>query len=1026
MADVNKIKQQLKEWESAFHMVHQRKPAKDDIREAPNNIRDLYRAYQAARQMNESSTSVKPLQSPPSARQTSDEAATVCRTNNTLSQDTENNKTEVWGRELNKKTKQDTVTSPNGEGGSGKSEGSALLNKLGDKLFSSCSSTPAARFSAKKKPYLKPATQTQDSCPTQQSAVPGSTPTSSKVFTEEFTLKGAMFEKAIRLSSGKRLKSLDNVEVPQKFVHSFKPKRQCSFGGHSQLGEKDCEDSEISSFNHNVSPGSKFADFGSDEVDAFSVGTDMYSESEQGFLHTPAKRNTSVTVERSSTKKAVLSQFSSELSSDIPQSTSVQNDHASKPVGTLTLINSQEQQPTGRKGRSTLSADDREENFTNSRKRKTRTRTVMSQNSHKSISEIVNAEDGDKPGDPFAFSDTEFGENSLASDETAQPAVTGKKGTRKGGEKMKVAGKRKAETASSGPRKRKKLDKEVEGGMVEGGDNSAEERPQPAKPPVKKSRAAGTGNISGARKTENFVRLNMKAKKFVRKGSGMTGGQWKRKQWKQKMAARSKSYGDKCFKCGGSGHWANKCPENGGQRQPSMGGDIAPVDEQGYPSLRSAALMARGVKSDDAEPEADEELAVEAMVVRERREAVIVPAPVTPLSHMGTDVAEEIQKGLQTFGFTSFKPGQQETITRILNGQSTLVILSTGGGKSLCYQLPAYLYAQHTKGITLVISPLVSLMEDQVTGLPPGVKGACLNSNMTPAQRDSVLADVNAGKVHFLLVSPEAVVGGGGRGPGSFPSSDKLPPIFFACIDEVHCLSEWSHNFRPSYLRLCKVLRERYGVTCFLGLTATATRSSAADVVRHLGIADIEAATVRGSPVPPNLILSVSRDASRDESLVNLLQGKRFSSCCSIIIYCTRRDQVERVATLIRTCLQISDSRGKKKPSIPKGKKSSTKSSAQDFDPEDWSVESYHAGLTPAQRRRVQKAFMSGHLRVVVATVAFGMGLDKPDVRGIIHYNMPKSFENYVQEIGRAGRDGKTSHCHLFLDSQVSGSFLDV
>ncbi|KAL8590270.1 hypothetical protein ACOMHN_006386 [Nucella lapillus] len=581
-----------------------------------------------------------------------------------------------------------------------------------------------------------------------------------------------------------------------------------------------------------------------------------------------------------------------------------------------------------------------------------------------------------------------------------------------------------------------------------------------------------TTSISTARKTENFVRLNMKVKKFVRKGSRMTGGQWKRKQWKQKMAARSKSYGNNCFKCGQSGHWASKCPSGkaAGGLSSIMAEDTTPVDEAAFPSLRAAALMARGDKTEplrDLTWEGDEELEVEAMVVRERYEPEVQHTPLVPFSHLATDVETELQKGLSTFGFSAFRQGQKETMTRILNGnnaclcvsipelthlewrvvwsdgaiyqqhvylsgESTLVILSTGGGKSLCYQLPAYLSAQQRRGVTLVVSPLVSLMEDQVRGLPPGVRGACLNSNMTPGQRDSVLADVNAGKVHFLLVSPEAVVGGGGKGAGAFPSADKLPPIFFACIDEVHCLSEWSHNFRPSFLRLCKVLREKYGVSCFLGLTATATKRTAADVRRHLGIGDEESATIRGCPVPPNLCLSVSRDENRDEALVNLLQGGRFSSCSSIIIYCTRRQQVDTVATLIRTCLPATETKlGQKDDSdyaggrggnkkTKGGKKKSSGRQGQQL----WSVESYHAGLSPAQRKRVQKGFMEGGTRVVVATVAFGMGLDKRDVRGIIHYNMPKMFENYVQEIGRAGRDGKLSHCHVFLDPLALVHFL--
>ncbi|ELU14701.1 hypothetical protein CAPTEDRAFT_176954 [Capitella teleta] len=469
----------------------------------------------------------------------------------------------------------------------------------------------------------------------------------------------------------------------------------------------------------------------------------------------------------------------------------------------------------------------------------------------------------------------------------------------------------------------------------------------------------------------------MKVKKYRGKGRTMTGDAHKRMAWKQRMARRNGTgggggggdSGTKCFKCGGEGHWAKNCKGKGKINWGGGGGpakktanvqitEKAPVDEKEFPSLKAAAQMARGIKP--------------------------------------TTTPAEVTDALHVFGFSSFRPGQETAIMRILCGacQSTLVMLSTGAGKSLCYQLPAYLYAKKRNSITLVISPLVSLMEDQVAGLPPNVKGACLHTNMSKAQRERIVEGLANNQYHLLLLSPEALISGGYQ-----LRSDKIPPVAFACIDEVHCVSEWSHHFRPSYLRLCKVLKEQYGVQCMLGLTATATMVTAASVAQHLGISNYMEATIRGTPIPRNLCLSASKDEDKEEALVALLQGQRFSACDSIIVYCTRRQLTDRVSTLLRTCLKEekpNEKATKKKPML---------------------AECYHAGLSPAQRKRIQNAFMSGRLRIIVATVAFGMGLDKPDVRGVVHFNLPKTFESYVQEIGRAGRDGKLSHCHVFLDS---------
>uniref|UniRef100_A0A8C0QQP1 DNA 3'-5' helicase n=1 Tax=Chelonoidis abingdonii TaxID=106734 RepID=A0A8C0QQP1_CHEAB len=439
----------------------------------------------------------------------------------------------------------------------------------------------------------------------------------------------------------------------------------------------------------------------------------------------------------------------------------------------------------------------------------------------------------------------------------------------------------------------------------------------------------------------------------------------RRAVWKQKWQKKGEWFGgggrcfdrgsDTCFRCGGAGHWASECKGRGKTFYLPCPAGPRPVYEPPAP-----------------------------------------PPPMEPLYGLGQDgkvreTPEEVFQALAELGYSAFRPGQEVAVMRILSGLSTLVVLSTGMGKSLCYQLPAYLYAKRSKCITLVISPLVSLMDDQVSGLPPHLKAVCIHSNMSKSQREAV----KGGKVHVLLLSPEALVGGGRAGSSCLPSADQLPPVAFACIDEVHCVSEWSHNFRPCYLRLCKVLRDRLGVRCLLGLTATATLATAQDVAHHLGIREEEGIAVRSAAVPPNLHLSVSTNRDKDQALVSLLQGERFGGLDSVIVYCTRREETARIAALIRTRLQGSIRC-----------------------PLKWIADSYHSGMSAIERRRVQNNFMCGQLRIVVATVAFGMGLDKSYVRGIVHYNMPKNFESYVQEIGRAGRDGKPAHCHLFLDPE--------
>ncbi|ELV13614.1 ATP-dependent DNA helicase Q4 [Tupaia chinensis] len=373
----------------------------------------------------------------------------------------------------------------------------------------------------------------------------------------------------------------------------------------------------------------------------------------------------------------------------------------------------------------------------------------------------------------------------------------------------------------------------------------------------------------------NYVRLDMKHRRYAR-GQALRSRLLRKQVWKQKWQKKRECFG-------------------GGRPRATVG--------RGQFRCRTPRAIQPGNE--------EIELAVSELLAPRLPPTVPPLYPPGPLGQV-TETPAEVFQALEQLGHQAFRPGQECAVMRILTGISTLLVLPTGAGKSLCYQLPALLYARRSPCLTVVISPLLSLMDDQVAGLPPCLKAACIHSGMTKQQRESALQKVQAAQVQVLMLSPEALVGAGAGGLLSLPWAARLPPVAFACIDEAHCLSQWSHNFRPCYLRVCKVLRERMGVHCFLGLTATATHSTARDVAWHLGAA--EALGLSGPAIiPDNLYLSVSVDRNPDQALVTLLQGARFRGLNSVIIYCNRREDTERVAALLRTRLsafQAPGSRG--------------------------------------------------------------------------------------------------------------------
>ena len=319
------------------------------------------------------------------------------------------------------------------------------------------------------------------------------------------------------------------------------------------------------------------------------------------------------------------------------------------------------------------------------------------------------------------------------------------------------------------------------------------------------------------------------------------------------------------------------------------------------------------------------------------------------------------------FGFDSFREGQEVVIRSLLEGRSALAIFPTGGGKSLCYQVPALMLG----GLTLVISPLIALMKDQVDALTAkGISAARLDSTLDADQVRDVYARLDAGTLKLLYIAPERFAN------EAFRQRMRRLPIQLAAIDEAHCISEWGHNFRPDYLKLAKLCRT-LKIPRVLALTATATPKVARDIRKQFRIAAAD--HVQLSFHRPNLDIRVTPCvASRRKGiLLERLQALGGPA----VVYVTRQETAEEVATFLAK--------------------------------EGLSVRAYHAGLPSGFRAEAQVAFMTGETRIIVATIAFGMGIDKADIRAVYHYNLPKSLENHTQEIGRAGRDGAPAICEM-------------